>query len=160
MKIVAMSDSHGLREPLEYIQKAHPDADLFIHCGDLCLPKDFAKGFLIVAGNCDDPTKLPLAEVAHLEGHSILILHGHVAFSGTNVNLAGLARIARRNGCDVVFFGHSHIYCDEEYEGVRLLNPGSILANRDMTPPSYMVVDLQKNKITATRKEYTGTYQM
>lgn len=158
MKIVVMSDSHGQREPLRFIRNTYSDADLIIHCGDICLPKEFAEGFIQVAGNCDDPSRYPMAELIQLEGHRILITHGHAFFSGRNVNYDALARFAKRNECDVLFFGHSHIYCDMIHEGVHLLNPGSISSNRDMTPPSYMLVTIAKEKVSAERKEYRPVF--
>ena len=158
MRLVVLSDSHGSREPLKYIRENYGDADFIIHCGDICLPKEFAEGFIQVAGNCDDPSRYPMAELLQLEGHRILITHGHTFFSGRNVNYEALARCARRNECDILFFGHSHIYCDQEFEGIRLLNPGSISANRDMTPPSFMVMDISEDEISVERKEYRAGY--
>ena len=35
MKIVVVSDSHGRNDILNAIREKHPDAGLFIHCGDL-----------------------------------------------------------------------------------------------------------------------------
>lgn len=35
MKIVVVSDSHGRNDILNVIREKHPDAGLFIHCGDL-----------------------------------------------------------------------------------------------------------------------------
>ena len=34
MKIVVMSDSHGVRQTLEMVMNKQPDADLYIHLGD------------------------------------------------------------------------------------------------------------------------------
>lgn len=154
MKIVAISDSHGSREAVKYIRNTYEKADLLIHCGDICLPKEYAKGFIIVAGNCDNPDFYPPAEIIEAEHHRLLILHGHMLFSGTNVNYKALARMAKRNECDIVFYGHSHIYDDRVTDGVRLLNPGSISANRDMTMPSYMVIDLTEDHVNVKRMEY------
>ena len=154
MKIVILSDSHGSKESLRYIRSSQEDADLIIHCGDICLPKEYARGFIQVAGNCDDPSRYPLADLIELEGHRIVITHGHAFFSGGNVNYDSLSKFARRNQCDILCFGHSHLYCDVMHEGVRLLNPGSISGNRDMTPPSYMIMHLSKDEVRIERKEY------
>lgn len=154
MKLVILSDSHGQKEPLRYIREKHGDADLVIHCGDICLPKEYSEGWIQVAGNCDDPSRYPLADLIELEGHRILITHGHAFFSGRHVNHDALARFALRNECDILCFGHSHMYCDVIHNGVRLLNPGSIVSNRDMTPPSFMIVDLKEDSVSVQRKEY------
>ena len=34
MRIVVASDSHANNEILDLIQHHHPEADLFLHCGD------------------------------------------------------------------------------------------------------------------------------
>lgn len=154
MKIIALSDSHGTKAPLEFIRNKYEDADCIIHCGDICLPKEYAEGFIIVAGNCDNPEWYPQAEIIELEGHRILITHGSVFFSSSSPNPEAIARFAKRNECDIAFFGHSHIYCDETFDHVRVLNPGSIVANRDGTHPSYMEITLDKDNLEVTRKDY------
>ena len=86
MKLIVLSDSHGLKQPLAYIRSTYEDADCIIHCGDICLPKEYAKGMIVVAGNCDNPAWYPNGEIIVLENHRILILHGHVLFSSSFVN--------------------------------------------------------------------------
>ena len=49
MKLIVLSDSHGLKQPLAYIRSTYEDADCIIHCGDICLPKEYAKGMIVVA---------------------------------------------------------------------------------------------------------------
>lgn len=154
MKLIVISDSHAMKPPLQYIQEHYRDADLLIHCGDICLPKEYARGFVIVAGNCDNPSWYPQAEILELEGHRILITHGHVFFSSSRPNPEAIARFAKRNDCDIAFFGHSHIYCDETILGVHVMNPGSISANRDGTHPCYMEVELTSNSVQAKRVDY------
>lgn len=154
MKLVVVSDSHGLKQPLAYLRNTYPDADCMIHCGDICLPKEYAKGFVVVAGNCDNPNWYPNGDIIELERHRILIMHGHVVFSSSHPNIEAVARVAKRNDCDIAFFGHSHIYCDEVIDGIHVMNPGSISSNRDGSHPCYMLVDLQKDTIKATRVDY------
>lgn len=154
MKMIVLSDSHGLKTPLNYIRNTYADADCIIHCGDICLPKEYAKGFIIVAGNCDNPEWYPSGEILQFEGHRILVLHGHILFPSSFANLEAIARCAKRNDCDIAFFGHSHIYCDEVVNGVHLFNPGSISMNRDGTDPCYMEVTLEKNFVKAKRMTY------
>ena len=136
MKLIVLSDSHGLKQPLAYIRSTYEDADCIIHCGDICLPKEYAKGIIV------------------LENHRILILHGHVLFSSSFVNKDAIVRCAKRNDCDIVFFGHSHVYCDEIIDGIHLYNPGSITQSRDGSQPSYMIVTLDTNSCEAKRMTY------
>lgn len=154
MKLIVLSDSHGLKQPLAYIRSTYEDADCIIHCGDICLPKEYAEGMIVVAGNCDNPAWYPNGEIIVLENHRILILHGHVLFSSSFVNKDAIVRCAKRNNCDIVFFGHSHVYCDEIIDGIHLYNPGSITQSRDGSQPSYMIVTLDTNSCEAKRMTY------
>ena len=53
MKIVVVSDSHGRNDILNVIREKHPDAGLFIHCGDLESDPMFYPGYIFVRGNND-----------------------------------------------------------------------------------------------------------
>ena len=53
MKIVVVSDSHGRNDILNAIREKHPDAGLFIHCGDLEADPMFFPGYIVVRGNND-----------------------------------------------------------------------------------------------------------
>ena len=63
MKLIVLSDSHGLKQPLAYIRSTYEDADCIIHCGDICLPKEYAKGMIVVAGNCDNHSHVYCDEI-------------------------------------------------------------------------------------------------
>ena len=47
--------------------------------------------------------------------------------------------------CDVVMFGHTHEFLDEEYKGIRLINPGSCFRSRDNSGPSYALINIEEN---------------
>ena len=53
MKFVVVSDSHGRNDILNVIREKHPDAGLFIHCGDLEDDPMFYPGYIVVRGNND-----------------------------------------------------------------------------------------------------------
>ncbi len=154
MKLIVLSDSHGQKAPLNYIRNAYSDVDKIIHCGDICLPKEYARGFEIVAGNCDNPNWYPNGKIIEIENHRILILHGHVLFSSSFPNPEAVAKAAKRNDCDIAFFGHSHIYYDGLIDGVHVCNPGSISMNRDGTPPCFMEVEINGRNFQAKRIDY------
>ena len=42
MKIIVVSDSHGKQGILEQIVEKHPDADAYLHCGDI---EDYAENY-------------------------------------------------------------------------------------------------------------------
>ena len=71
----------------------------------------------------------------------ILLIHG----DGYTYAVSGLANKAIQENCDVIMFGHTHEFFDEEYKGIRLINPGSCFHNRDLTTPCYAIVTIEDN---------------
>ena len=69
-------------------------------------------------------------------------------------NYQMLAERAKGRQCDIALCGHSHIYHHEVIDGVTCLNPGSIWRNRDLSKPSYMEVELEKDQIRVKRKSF------
>ena len=53
MKVVVVSDSHGRDDLLYDLQEQYPNADAFLHCGDVEAPQENFPGYLIVQGNND-----------------------------------------------------------------------------------------------------------
>lgn len=72
MKIVVVSDSHGRNDILNAIREKHPDAGLFIHCGDLEDDPMFYPGYIVVRGNNDyygrfeDERIIPLVSIVFM----------------------------------------------------------------------------------------------
>ena len=129
MKIIVVSDTHGSSSSLKEVVKLHSNADVIVHCGDsrgemeeikMMYPD---KTYYEVAGNCDWGSPLPLTLTFELDGFKFMVTHGHTY--NVKFGLGQLFYAAQQEGVDVVFFGHTHYACDEVYEGIRLLNPGS-----------------------------------
>ncbi len=152
IKIVLVSDNHGMRECLAQVRKMHADADYFMHCGDSSLPGYLMEGFATVKGNNDYYGEYPLMKVLHVGEHVIYLTHGHCDMFMRQYKM--LADKARSFGCDLCFFGHTHIPLDTQIDGVRLLNPGSICFNRDGSEPSYMIVTLEGKSVEAKLLRY------
>ena len=151
MKVVLVSDNHGDLSSLSKILNRHQDADYYLHCGDCELDLNNLKPFAPVKGNNDYRYDFPEFKVVEIAGHRIFITHGH-RYIVLN-SLYGLVAKAKELVCDVVFFGHTHIYYDGEIDGVRLINPGSTLVNRDSSKPSYAIIEFDGSKIFAKRCE-------
>ena len=152
IKIILVSDNHGLRHPLEFLRKHYKDADYFLHCGDTELPVYEMDGFAVVHGNNDPYGSFPMRRVLEIGEHRILMVHGHrdLIFG----QFAMLADRAKSFDCDIVCFGHTHIPFDQTIKGVRVLNPGSIWRNRDGSKPSYMIVTLDGPEIRVEKCIY------
>lgn len=130
MKIIVFSDSHGRYETLEKVYQMHPNADLYLHLGDG--ERDFDKlidahpqiKYIHVAGNCDFASFSPDFEVILAPGgHKIYAEHGYL--SGVKSGYGRIKQTAKAKGCDIVFFGHTHIPHYEYDDGMWVANPGS-----------------------------------
>ena len=150
MKIVLLSDNHRDLYSIQYIQKKYADLAYRVHCGDNCLRPEQMQGFTAVAGNMDF-WDYPPEIILEIEGHRILVLHGNMLFPSYRPDHDLLAAFAKQQGCDTVFYGHTHLYYDGTVNGVRMLNPGSIYRNRDESPRCFMEVEITKDAITAKR---------
>ena len=146
--IIVVSDNHGQRAQIDYIRNTYPSDYYFFHCGDSEMYPDELAGFACVRGN-NDYMGFENRRIVRVGGHRILITHGHLDMYGTRLQM--LAKKAKIEGCDIVCFGHLHKYIDTEIDGIRLLNPGSVWHNRDGSAPSYMVVTIDGDTITAER---------
>ena len=118
MKLAILSDTHGLLRPqvLEHLK----NADAILHGGDINKQsvvdelRQYAPLY-VVRGNNDK-------EWAEEIPHDLTIALGGVTFYMVH-NKKELP--AKLDGVDVVVFGHSHKYVQEEKNGLLWLNPGS-----------------------------------
>ena len=151
MKLLIASDIHGSAywcgRLMEEIRREDPDrilllGDLLYHGPRNDLPRDYAPKKVIpmlsslkdkiiaVRGNCEaevDQMVLPfpcLADYAELlaDGKTFYLTHGHHA------NPDSLPPLPAGS---VFLFGHTHVKLDEEADGIRCLNPGSVSIPKD-----------------------------
>ena len=54
---------------------------------------------------------------------------------------------AKEGGYDVVIFGHIHRPVDDVVDGIRMINPGSCLHNRNYLHPTYCVMNINDEGI-------------
>ncbi|WP_416325343.1 metallophosphoesterase family protein [[Eubacterium] hominis] len=145
MKVILVSDSHGKDDALEMILKQYPDADAYVHCGDIETYPECFPQFVTVRGNNDVFYEYPEEQVLHIGGHGIYVTHSHHFMYSKR--LEQMALKAKSLDCDVVFYGHTHIAADDTIDGVRIINPGSIWRSRDGRGPSYAVIDMDEDHI-------------
>ena len=118
MKIAILSDTHGLLRP-EVVEQLK-NADAILHGGDINKQsivdelRQYAPLY-VVRGNNDKEwaEEIPHDLTVTLEGVTFYMVHNK---KEVPADLSGL---------DVVVFGHSHKYVEEEKDGVWWLNPGS-----------------------------------
>lgn len=146
MRVIVFSDSHGA---LTFALKALREAgqvDLVLHAGDHCrdglkLAAETGLTVRAVAGNCDRPGEGPLEELLELEGHKILLAHGHRG-GGPGQWQSWLQARAEELGASAVIFGHTHAAEISREGGILLFNPGSITSPRDESRPSYGILEI------------------
>lgn len=144
MDLIILSDTHGLLRPtvLELLQTA----DAILHAGDInsraVVDKlaSFAPLY-VVRGNND---KEWAADIPHdltvtLGGVRFLLVHKK---KDVPPDLTGV---------DVVVFGHSHQYLQEERNGILWLNPGSCGPRRFHQEITLMMAEADAGKITVEK---------
>ncbi|MEE0802016.1 MAG: metallophosphoesterase family protein [Gemmiger sp.] len=144
MKLAILSDTHGLLRPrvLDFLKTA----DAILHGGDINKPaiveqlRQYAPLYL-VRGNNDKEwaADLPHDLTVTLGGVRFLIVHNK---KEVPPDLSGI---------DVVVFGHSHKYLQEEKDGILWLNPGSCGPRRFHQEITMMMADVADGRITVEK---------
>lgn len=140
MRLAILSDTHGLLRPqvVEHLKTA----DAILHGGDINKPaiveqlQQYAPLY-IVRGNNDKEwaEAIPHDLTITLEGLTFLIVHNKKEVP------------ADLSGVDVVVFGHSHKYVQEEKGGVLWLNPGSCGPRRFHQEITMMMAEVEGGTI-------------
>ena len=140
MKLAILSDTHGLLRPqvVEHLKTA----DAILHGGDINKPaiveqlQQYAPLY-IVRGNNDKEwaEDIPHDLTITLEGVTFFLVHNKKEVPADLL------------GVDVVVFGHSHKYVQEEKDGVLWLNPGSCGPRRFHQEITMMMVKIEDGTI-------------
>lgn len=140
MKLAILSDTHGLlrAEVLEHLKTA----DAILHAGDIntqAIVDQMAAiaPLYIVRGNNDK-------EWAESIPHDLATTLGGVRFYLVHNKKEVPADLA---GIDVVVFGHSHKYVQEEKSGLLWLNPGSCGPRRFHQEITMMMAEVEDRKL-------------
>ena len=146
---VVLSDSHGRKKALEKIKPLFAENDFVVHLGvgSTDMRETFSEypdKTYICKGNCDfvyGADEFIIEE----EGVSVLCCHGHKY--GVKSGLSRLAAYAKKKGCEVALYGHTHRAAISEVDGVLCICPGSIGSYSDA---SYCYLVLHQGKATPT----------
>lgn len=140
MKLAILSDTHGLLRP--EVLKQLKTADAILHGGDINKQsivdqlRQYAPLY-VVRGNNDK-------EWAEEIPHDLTVTLGGVTFYLVH-NKKELP--ADLSGVDVVLFGHSHKYVQEEKDGLLWLNPGSCGPRRFHQEITMMMAEVSDGSI-------------
>lgn len=147
MKIIVMSDNHGMLRNPGNILRQHPDAEIVVHCGDSQesigdLEADYPDfRYIKVRGNCDFDYSLPDYEIFTAEGVRFFATHGHKY--NVKFGLSRLMYAAEENDIQVVLFGHTHSPMNEYIDGVYYINPGAVSGYRG----SYALIEVKDGQV-------------
>ena len=135
MRLAILSDTHGLLRP-EVLEQLST-ADAILHGGDINKQSIVDKlsqyaPLYVVRGNNDKKwaEQIPHHLTVTLEGVTFYLVHNR---KEVPKDLSGV---------DVVVFGHSHKYLQEEKDGVLWLNPGSCGPRRFHQEITMMMAEL------------------
>ncbi len=153
MKLVVFSDAHGAQDIVQFILDVNTDADYFISLGDHELSQDYllSNDIIPIKGNAARDAGFVFERELEVEGMKLLLTHGHKFAIHRGLNKIG--KYAIQKGYDVVLFGHTHIVEVKKIGKLLFLNPGSCASPRNTLPPTYMILDIDKEEITYTIKE-------
>jgi putative phosphoesterase len=140
MRVGIISDTHGLLHPR--VKDLFAGVDHIIHAGDVgddAILRALRRiaPLTYVRGNNDDSTGCDVKRVV-IGGVRFLVTHilPRPSKPGSHVTDA-----LRREGVDVVVFGHSHLPHNEVVGGIRYFNPASAGPRRFDYPSSVGIID-------------------
>jgi putative phosphoesterase len=148
--LLIISDTHGNTKGIDDLMPLIAENDYVVHLGDGGADMREARTLYpekvyACAGNCDFFSPLPLDGEIEVEGIKIYFCHGHQY--GVKSQLAKLALEAKRRGCDIALYGHTHAADITNVDGVTLINPGSLRYSMGKGG-SYCYLVVNKNKAT------------
>ena len=140
MKIAILSDTHGLLRP--EVAEHLKTADVILHGGDINKQsivdalQQYAPLY-VVRGNNDKTW------AEHIP-HDLTVTLGGMTFAMVHNRKEVPADLT---GVDVVVFGHSHKYVQEEKDGILWLNPGSCGPRRFHQEITMMMAEAKDGKL-------------
>lgn len=144
MKVAILSDTHGLLRP--QVVDLLKTADFILHAGDInkqSIVEEMQRyaPLSIVRGNNDKEwaEALPHDLDVELEGVHFRMVHNKKELP------------LPLNGVDVMVFGHSHKYLQQEQDGVLWLNPGSCGPRRFHQEITMMIAEVANGRITVEK---------
>ena len=146
MKILVVSDTHGMDQRFYEVCDANKDADMVIHCGDIQGSEDemsrhLSCPFAAVMGNNDFFSGLPKDRTFEYGGKRFFVTHGH--YYNVSLGYDRLVDEAKSRDCDFAVFGHTHLPFYQQMNGVHVINPGSLSYPRQhLRRPSFAIINI------------------
>ncbi len=144
MKIIVVSDTHKNFEAYNDVVNRNP-ADYYIHLGDGV--NEFAdvaksnpdKNFIFVKGE-DDFCKASTKQLLRIGKCRLFCAHGNE--QNVTGGLDTIISEAKKAGCNILLYGHTHLYRAEKIDGIYVMNPGCLGSPRGKSALSYGVLEI------------------
>lgn len=161
MKLFIASDIHGSAYWCEKMLEAYKaeNADRMLLLGDILyhgprndLPKDynpkrviemlsqFKNEILCVRGNCDTEVDQMVLPFPILSDYALISVNGTDIYATHGHNFGKENPPPLKDG-DVLLCGHTHVCADEECNGFRYINPGSVSIPKENTGNGYIIFE-------------------
>lgn len=146
MRLVVISDTHGLVNPNVKILKELDKIDLLLHLGDYTkdaqeIEEALGVDLIKVKGNCDHADfETAEEEILDIDNNKIFLTHGHLYDVKHGLNK--LYYRAKELGATIVLFGHTHVPVSVEQDGILFFNPGSTLLSKEGCQRTYGIIDI------------------
>ena len=154
-RILIVSDTHGNNKTLGKLVNKYKHFEYLIHLGDHIWDLDnieFKGKTFSVKGNTDRFAKGDVEKVFTVEGYNVWLTHGHLY--NVKYGLNKLFYSALEKNVDIVFFGHTHVPLNIDYEDILFFNPGSLTYPRGNNRGTYGIIELDENSINANILEF------
>ncbi len=153
MKILIMSDTHGLTKEINEIKNRKKTQQPKKHkqCRHTHQPTDaiLKKNIEVVKGNCDcDSNYLDEKIIELTPGISCYVTHGHLY--DVKRSLEKLSYRAEELVVNFCFFGHTHIAGVTKINNVIYINPGSIKYPKGSDEKTYALLELTEQTYQLT----------
>ena len=159
MEIAIISDTHipsrASEIPPAFEQRIR-QADHVIHAGDfdtegaLSNIQAMASDLTAVRGNTDPDVGLPRVATVEWGGVEFVVTHGTGSRRNYEPMIAATVREHAQRDTAVGVSGHTHQLRDTTYEGVRLLNPGSVTGAAPATEATMMTATAENGSLDVT----------
>ena len=137
MRILLISDSHGNNEAVDELIVKWPNIDLYLHAGDSESHPRSVYPFRVVRGNCDYSFDMEDELLIPTAFGNILMRHKKEVSP---------KKLQEKN-VKLYIYGHTHVPECVKRKGVAFINPGSLAYPRSEYGPTYMVLNLEREKV-------------
>lgn len=144
MKILLTSDVHGNFDAYKELTKKYPQMDRYLDLGDSQLPENVIIPFMSVQGNCDFNRDYPKYRAFGTSFGVFLLTH--IPYYQDSL----ISKFKPR----VHIHGHTHVPKIAFENNLIVLNPGSLSYPRSDYGTTYMILDINENKMKVSIKEF------